>query len=139
MSEGNKLSESSNLWDWIFKVTQLAVPVFIAVATVVIVPWCRGIESRLYEMAKDDQSMNGRVIRLESFANQGERFTASDANSMKLELQNAWLKEVSEIRRQIDTLPQTLQMPPVWWEQYVRSEFQRVNERLDVHERKAGQ
>jgi hypothetical protein len=136
MSEGNKLSESSNLWDWIFKVTQLAVPVFIAVATVVIVPWCRGIESRLYEMAKDDQSMNGRVIRLESFANQGERFTASDANSMKLELQNAWLKEVSEIRRQIDTLPQTLQMPPVWWEQYVKSEIRRLEQRLDSHETK---
>jgi len=139
MSEGNKLSESSNLWDWIFKITQLAVPVFIAIATVVVVPWCRGIESRLYEMTKDDQSMNGRVIRLESFANQGDRFTASDANAMKLELQNAWLKEVSEIRRQIDTLPQTLQMPPVWWEQYVRTEFQRINERIDVHERKAGQ
>jgi len=24
----------------------------------------------------------------------------------------------------------------VWWEQYVRTEFQRVNERLDNHEKK---
>ena len=122
--------------DFSFKATQVAVPIIIAIAAVLVVPWCRGIETRLYEMTKDDQSMNGRVIRLEEFAGRGDRFTKSESEAMKLELQNQWLKEIGEIRRQIDTLPQTLQMPPVWWEQYVRTEFERVNQRLDSHEKK---
>jgi hypothetical protein len=131
-----KTGEAGRFWDFIFKASQVAVPLFITIATVVVVPWCRGIEARLFQLTKDDHSLNGRIIKLEDFAAQGDRFTATQAAQMKAELQNEWLKEVGAIRRQIDTLPQTLQIPPVWWEQYVRSEFQRVNERLDSHEKK---
>jgi len=141
MSDHKKLGELNGWWAFLFKVRQVSgvamVPIVIALATIVVVPWCRGVEARLIEIQRESHSLDSRVVKIEGFAGQGGRFTEDMAAKMKLELQNEWLKEISEIRRQIDTLPQTLQMPPVWWEQYVRTEFQRVNERLDAHERNA--
>jgi hypothetical protein len=139
MSDHKKLGELNGWWAFLFKVRQVSGvamgPIVIALVTVVVVPWCRGVESRLIEIQEDFYSVDSRVMRLEGFANQGDRFTSQMAAQMKLELQNEWLKEVAAIRRQIDTLPQTLQMPPVWWEQYVRTEFKRLEQRIDSHER----
>lgn len=133
-----KLGELGGWWEVLFKVRQIAgvalVPITIALATVIVVPWCRSIEQRLVEIQNEAHDYDTRIIRLEQFAAQGDRFTATQAAAMKLELQNQWLKEISEIRRQIDMLPQTLQIPPQWWEDYVRQEFERVNKRLDAHE-----
>jgi hypothetical protein len=139
MSDHKKLGELNGWWAWMFKVRQVSgialVPISIALVTVVVVPWCRGVESRLIEIQRDGFSLDSRVVKIEGFANQGDRFTAGMAAQMKLELQNEWLTEISAIRRQIDTLPQTLQMPPVWWEQYVKAEFKRIDQRLDAHEK----
>jgi uncharacterized membrane protein len=141
MSEHKKLGELNGWWALMFKVRQVSgvvmVPIVIALATIVVVPWCRGVESRLIEMQRENQAMDARLVRLEGFANQGDRFTAAMASTMKLELQNEWLKEISEIRRQIDVLPQTLQIPPAWWEQYVKGEFKRLEQRIEAHEGKA--
>ena len=83
----------------------------------------------------ESRGLDTRVVKLEGFANVGDRFTAGMAAQLKLELQNEWLQEIAAIRRQIDTLPQTLQMPPVWWEQYVKAEFKRIDQRLEAHEK----
>ena len=135
MSDNKKLGELNGWWALMFKVRQVSgvvmVPIVIALATIVVVPWCRGVESRLIEIQHENHAIDARVVRLEGFASQGDRFTASMGSQMKLELQNEWLKEVSEIRRQIDLLPQTLQIPPVWWEQYVKAEIERVEARID--------
>ena len=112
------------------------VPLIIALVSVVVVPWCRGIEVRLIDLQRSDHSTENRVVALEQLNSKDERFTASMAATMKLELQNEWLREIALIRKQIDTLPQTLQMPPVWWEQYVKSEIRRLEQRLDSHETK---
>ena len=139
MSDHKKLGELNGWWALMFKVRQISgvvmVPVVIALATIVVVPWCRGVESRLIEIQRDGHSLDSRVVTLEGFANQGDRFTSQMAAQMKLELQNEWLQEIGAIRRQIDTLPQTLAIPPVWWEQYVRTEFKRLEERIEAHER----
>jgi len=141
MSEHKKLGELNGWWALMFKVRQVSgvvmVPIVIALATIVVVPWCRGVESRLIEMQRDNHAMDARLVRLEGFASQGDRFTAAMASTMKLELQNEWLKEISEIRRQIDVLPQTLQIPPPWWESYVKGEFKRLEQRIEAHEGKA--
>jgi hypothetical protein len=83
----------------------------------------------------ESRGLDTRVVKLEGFAGQGGRFTEDMAAKMKLELQNEWLQEIAAIRRQIDTLPQTLQIPPVWWEQYVKTEFTRLEGRIEAHER----
>ena len=118
-----------------FKVRQVSgvvmIPIVIALATIVVVPWCRGVESRLIEIQRENHNIDARVVRLEGFASQGGRFTEDMGDKMKLELQNQWLKEISEIRRQIDLLPQTLQIPPPWWESYVKGEIKRVEARID--------
>ena len=139
MSDHKKLGELNGWWALMFKVRQVSgiamVPIVIALATIVVVPWCRGVESRLIEIQRESHSIDSRVVTLEGFANQGDRFTAAMAAQMKLELQNEWLREVAAIRRQIDTLPQTLQIPPVWWEQYVKTEIKRLEQRIEAHER----
>jgi uncharacterized membrane protein len=140
MSEGKKLGELNGWWAMMFKIRQVSgvamIPITIALATIVVVPWCRGVESRLIEIQRENHAMDARVVRLEGFANQGDRFTAAMASTMKLELQNEWLKEISEIRRQIDLLPQTLQLPPIWWEQYVKGEIKRLEDKIGAHEQK---
>ena len=139
MSEHKKLGELGGWWEVLFKVRQISgvvmVPIVIALLSIIVVPWCRGVESRLIEIQRESHSLDSRVVTLEGFANQGDRFTAAMAAQMKLELQNEWLREVAAIRRQIDTLPQTLQIPPVWWEQYVKTEIKRLEGRIEAHEK----
>ena len=134
------LGQLGGWWEVLFKVRQISgvvmVPLIIALVSVVVVPWCRGIEVRLIDLQRSDHSTENRVVALEQLNSKDERFTASMAATMKLELQNEWLREIAAIRKQIDTLPQTLQMPPVWWEQYVKSEIRRLEQRLDSHETK---
>ena len=134
-----KLGELGGWWEVLFKVRQISgvvmVPIVIALLSIIVVPWCRGVESRLIEIQRESHSLDSRVVTLEGFANQGDRFTAAMAAQMKLELQNEWLREVAAIRRQIDTLPQTLQIPPVWWEQYVKTEIKRLEGRIEAHEK----
>ena len=135
----SKPDELNGFWQWLFKARQVAglalVPIVIAFMTVIVVPWCRGIEARIVDIQDEGNNYDKRILKLEGFAGEGERFTKSQADKMKAELQNEWLKEIGEIRRQIDMLPQTIQIPPQWWEKYVREEFIRVNQRLDAHEK----
>jgi hypothetical protein len=97
-----------------FKVRQvggiLAVPIIIALATLIIVPWCRGIEAKLADLQtmshqfdlrmaeferypptlvrveQRQQEINVRVTKLEDFAATGPRFTSKDAEALKNEI-----------------------------------------------------
>jgi hypothetical protein len=123
--ERKLIGELNGKWASLFKISLVVTPLFISL----VVTWGAWATQAVY-------GHDSRLAKLEGFAGEGERFTKSQADKMRAELQSEWLKEISEIRRQIDTLPQTLQIPPPWWEQYVREEFNRMNRRIDVHEGK---
>jgi hypothetical protein len=128
--------EPGNGGKWV-KITQL---ILTAVA-VTAIPWCVWATSRIH-------SMDVSVAKLEMFASAGGRFTAEQAQTLRLEIaaqhasentkiwqelaniQSRWLKEMSTLNTQIATMPQQLQLPPKWWEDYVRSEFERLNGRI---------
>ena len=47
-----------------------------------------------------------------------------------------WLKSINEVNLKLAQLPGTLQVPPKWWEDYVRQNLQDHNDRLRVLEEK---
>jgi hypothetical protein len=132
--------EPGNGGKWV-KITQL---ILTAVA-VTAIPWCVWATSRIH-------SMDVSVAKLEMFASAGGRFTAEHGQNLRLELaaqqalentkiwqelaniQGKWLKEISTLNTQIATMPQTLQLPPKWWEEYVKSEFARHENRITALE-----
>jgi hypothetical protein len=133
------ISEHTN-GKWI-KVTQL---VLTAVA-VTAIPWCIWATSRIH-------AMDVAVAKLDTFAAVGGRFTQENGQTLRLELmahhaaenakvwqelaaiQSKWLKEISILNTQIATLPQSLTLPPKWWEEYVKTELTRHDQRISVLE-----
>jgi len=123
------------------KVTQL---ILTAVA-ITAIPWCVWATTMIHKM---DMS----VVKLETFASAGGRFTAEHGQNLRLEIaaqhsaentkiwqelaniQSKWLKEISQLNTQIATIPQTLQIPPKWWEEHVKSEFARHDSRISALE-----
>jgi hypothetical protein len=111
------------------------------------IPWCIWVTSRIH-------SMDLSIAKLETFASAGGRFTSEHGQALRLEIQaqtaaesakiwqelaniqNRWLKEISAINTQMATLPQTLQLPPRWWEEYVRNEFNNQDKRISLLESK---
>lgn len=92
-------------------------------------------------------SLNARVIKLELWqAGTSTTFYSSSdhlsyAAQQQSELNKIWLrladieaerlKELSDLRTVIATLPQTLQNPPKWWEECVRSNIGKLDSRLE--------
>jgi hypothetical protein len=131
------MTAAANQNDKWVKVTQL---ILTAVALTA-VPWCIWTTTRIH-------SMDVSIVKLETFASAGGRFTAEHGQNMRLEIaaqhasenskiwqelaniQSKWLKEISTLNTQIATMPQTLQIPPEWWEEYVKTEFARHNARI---------
>jgi len=155
--ESKRIGDLNGWWARLFKLVQIlvavAIPVSIFVLGAVVFPWCKQIDESVHLMTTqltvlesyvatirvlDDRQrlIQERVLKLESFAGEGDRFTARDANTMKLQLQNDWLRELSLLKDQITKLPSTIQVPPVWFEQYVRTEFARQEQRLNKLEGK---
>ena len=54
-----------------------------------------------------------------------------EMSNMKTE----WIKGMNDINVKLASLPATLQLPPKWWEDYVRSNLADHNERLKLLER----
>jgi len=119
------------------KVTQLV----ITVVAVTAIPWVVWATSRIH-------SMDLSIVKLETFASAGGRFTAEHGETLRLEIaaenvaenlkiwqeiaviQGRWIKEISVLNTQIATLPQTMKIPPIWWEEYVKTEFARQHSRI---------
>ena len=56
----------------------------------------------------------------------------AEMSNMKTE----WIKGMNDINVKLASLPATLQLPPKWWEDYVRNNLADHNERLKLLERK---
>lgn len=92
-------------------------------------------------------SLNARVMKLELWqaGTTTTFYSSSDhlayASQQQAELNKIWLrladieserlKEIGRIETQIATLPQTLQNPPKWWEEYVKSNLIKLDARLE--------
>lgn len=69
------IGEINGPWSLLFKITQVVIPVM----ALTIVPWAVWVTSTLY--ARD-----ARLVRIESFVNLGPRFTATDAETLRLKV-----------------------------------------------------
>ena len=134
------MKDETNKWTHVWRV-------IVGTVVVTVVPWCVWVTSRIH-------AMDVAVSRLQDFAQVGDRFTTAHGDRLKLEVQaeisnnmsrtwqelaaikSEWLKELSAINTQIAMIPQTLQIPPKWWEGYVRDEFRKTDERLRQLENK---
>ena len=119
------------------KVTQM---IMTAVA-ITAIPWCVWATTMIH-------SMDVSIAKLDTFARAGGRFSAEHGQTLRLEImaaqaaenariwqelasiQGKWLKEISALNTQIATLPQNLQLPPEWWEKYVRGEITDLDRRI---------
>ena len=114
---------------WI-KITQL----LLTVIAVTAVPWCVWATARIHHIELG-------VRELETFAAVGGRFTQENARTLRLELMSlhaaelatVW-KELNTLNTQVATLPQTLTIPPKWWEEFVRTELNRLDRRISTLE-----
>ena len=124
--------------------------VLTATVAVTAIPWCVWVTNRIH-------AMDITVTKLESFASVGGRFTVDNGHALRLEMQHyttieasnlwkelastktQWLKEIADLNTRIAMLPQTLQIPPKWWEDYVKNEFDKVDRRMTAIEIKVVQ
>ena len=121
--------------------------VVVAIVAATAIPWCAWFTTQIH-------SMQVSIAKLEEFAKAGDRFTASDGERLRLEIQAQssadlakvwkemsniqarWLKEISAMNTQIALLPQTIIIPPKWWEDYVRTELAKIEIRVSKLEDK---
>lgn len=133
MSDKPKLGELGGFWEMLFKVRQISgvvmVPLGIALITVVVIPWCRGMDSSVIQLhtqmmlieqslpiLKDVESRQrdviDRVTKLEGFANVGPRFTIRDAealeNRIMLALQKEQQTRFDVLLNRLDTLTEAI-------------------------------
>ena len=121
--------------------------VVVAIVAATAIPWCAWFTTQIHYMQVS-------IAKLEEFAKAGDRFTASDGERLRLEIQAQssadlakvwkemsniqarWLKEISAMNTQIALLPQTIIIPPKWWEDYVRTELAKIEIRVSKLEDK---
>ncbi len=65
MSDNKKLGELNGWWAWLFKARQIAfvasIPFVIALFSVVIVPWCRGMDQSVVDLKAQVMVVQGSL------------------------------------------------------------------------------
>ena len=119
----------------------------LGIAGILIVPWCVYITFTLRDITLE-------INRLTIYSEVGGRFTAEHAQQLRMEVQanleresgrvalqmeknqREWLLALATLKNQLDMLPQTLVLPPKWWEDYVKIEITTLNQRIKILEGK---